>query len=135
MNARILLGTSIALGSALGGVARWVLGTWVQLRTGAVFPWGTFAVNVIGALLLGFIVRVSLATPTMGPEMRLALTTGFCGGFTTFSAFSFETALLVERGDYGRAAIYVVSSVVIALVAMFAGFALARLMLVARGRA
>jgi len=132
---RVLLGLAVAIGSALGGVARWLIGTWIQLRAGLVFPWGTFAVNTTGGLLLGFLVRFALGTPAVSPEMRLLLTTGFCGGYTTFSTFSYETAVLLEQGEYGRATTYVVASVVASLVAMFAGFLLARVLLMSRGRA
>ena len=134
VNERLLLGLAVALGSAIGGVARWALTSWVQLRAGLVFPWGTWTVNVTGALLLGFLARVAFATPAVGPEMRLFLTTGICGGYTTFSTFSYETAVLIEHGEYGRATTYVVSSVLVSLIAMFAGFTLARLLFAARGR-
>lgn len=134
VNERILLGLAVAFGSALGGVARWMIGSWIQLRAGLAFPWGTFAVNGTGALALGFLVRFALATPAIGPEMRLLLTTGFCGGYTTFSTFSYETAVLLEQGEYGRAATYAVASVLVSLVAMFIGFGMARALLVARGR-
>ncbi|HJQ19718.1 MAG TPA: fluoride efflux transporter CrcB [Gemmatimonadaceae bacterium] len=134
MNERALLTVSVALGSAVGGVARWALTAWVQTRAGLAFPWGTFLVNASGALLLGFLARFALATPAIGPEMRLLLTTGLCGGYTTFSTFTYETAVLLEQGEYGRASTYVVASVLVALIAMFAGFLLARALLVARGR-
>jgi CrcB protein len=125
---------AVALGSALGGLARWTVTIAVQSRAGLVFPWGTFSVNATGALLLGFLSRVALATPAISPEWRLFLTTGFCGGYTTFSTYSYETAILIEHGEYGRATTYALSSVVVSLVSMFLGFMLARLLLTARGR-
>jgi CrcB protein len=90
------------------------------------FPWGTLVINVSGSLLLGFLVRYALATPGISVELRALLTTGFCGGYTTFSTYSFETAALLEEGQYGRAGAYAAGSVVLALVAMFCGFVLAR---------
>jgi CrcB protein len=134
MNETLLLALAVAAGSALGGVLRWALGNWIQLRGGLAFPWGTFVVNATGALALGFLAPVALATPAIGPELRLLLTTGFCGGYTTFSTFSYETALLLEQGEYGRASTYVASSVLVSLIAMFAGFMLARAVLLARAR-
>ena len=124
----------VGLGSAFGGIARWWLTISIQSRSGLAFPWGTFSVNATGALLLGFLIRVALASPAISPEMRLLLTTGFCGGYTTFSTYSYETAVLVEHGEYGRAATYALASVLVSLAAMFLGFMLARLLLATRGR-
>ena len=117
---------AVAIGAALGGVSRYYLASVVQHRVGSTFPWGTLAVNVSGSLLLGFIIRYALATPMVSVEMRALLTTGFCGGYTTFSTYSYETATLLEDGQYGRAGTYALASVVLALVATFAGFVLAR---------
>ena len=120
---RLLL--AVALGSAVGGVARVVLGNAVQGRSGGAFPMGTFVVNVSGSLLLGFLMRYTLATPSVSPEMRAMLTTGLCGGYTTFSTFSYETLALIEAGDYRRASLYAALSVVLAIVATLAGVYLA----------
>jgi CrcB protein len=116
---------AIALGAALGGVARFYLATAVQQRLGAAFPWGTLLINVSGSLLLGFIVRYALAAP-MSLELRALLTTGFCGGYTTFSTYSYETAALLEDGQYQRAGLYAFGSVFVAIAATFCGFILAR---------
>jgi CrcB protein len=121
----------IALGSAIGGVSRFLVGAAVQQRAGMLFPVGTLVVNVSGSLLLGFIMRLALGTPAFTAEMRALLTAGFCGGYTTFSTFSFETAMLIEDGTYGRAAVYAVASTLLALAGTFAGFALARALLAA----
>jgi CrcB protein len=117
----------IALGGALGTLARWWIGGWAQ-RFSDVFPYGTLTINVVGSLALGFLVRYMTQT-SAGPELRAALTIGFCGGFTTFSTFSYEAARLIEDGSVGRAAAYMLASVLISLAAVFAGFALARVML------
>ncbi len=113
---------------------RYYLSLSVQQRLGPAFPWGTLVVNVTGGLLLGFLLRYAMATPAMSVEMRILLTTGFCGGYTTFSAFSYETAAMLEEGQYERAGTYVVGSVVLSLAATFAGFILARELVAFRER-
>jgi CrcB protein len=125
---------AIAVGAALGGVARYYLASAVQQRAGATFPWGTLLINVSGSLLLGFIIRYALATPTVSFEVRALLTTGFCGGYTTFSTYSYETAALLEDGQYQRAALYAFGSAFIALAATFCGFILAREVIAFRER-
>jgi CrcB protein len=115
---------SIAIGGAVGSLARYGLGGLMQ-RVSAGFPYGTLAVNILGSLLLGFLMRWLLAT-TASPELRAGLTIGVCGGFTTFSTFSYEVARLLESGSYARASMYAVASVLVSVLAIFAGFALAR---------
>ncbi|HUO51862.1 MAG TPA: fluoride efflux transporter CrcB [Gemmatimonadaceae bacterium] len=117
----------IAVGGALGTLARWWIGGWAQ-RWSAEFPVGTLAINVGGSFLLGFLVRYLTQTPAT-PEIRAALTIGFCGGFTTFSTFAYEAARLLEDGSGGRAMMYALLSVLLSLGAVFAGFALARALL------
>jgi CrcB protein len=116
----------IAVGSALGGVGRYVIGTALQQRVGIAFPIGTLIVNISGSLLLGFLLRYALGVTQISPETRAFLTTGFCGGYTTFSTFTYDTAVMFESGQFRRAALYITLSVVVSLVAMFAGFALAQ---------
>ena len=123
----------VAAGGALGSVARFVLGTLVQQRAGAGFPVGTLLVNVTGSLLIGAIMRWATAGSAVSPEARLFLVTGICGGYTTFSTFSYETARLLEDGDQSRALLYVVLSVALSLAATFAGFAIARAAFGVRG--
>ena len=125
---------AIAVGAAAGGVSRYYLSSAVQQRLGATFPWGTLLINVTGSLLLGFIIRYAMATPAVSVEMRALLTTGFCGGYTTFSTYSYETATLLEDGQYERAAAYAVGSMLVALIATFCGFILARELIAFRGR-
>jgi CrcB protein len=125
---------AVAIGSAVGGVSRYYLSTAVQQRFGATFPWGTLLVNIIGSLLVGFIIRYALATPVVSAEVRALLTTGFCGGFTTFSTFSFETVTLIEEGQYERAGAYAFGSLLLALIATFCGFVLARELIALRER-
>jgi CrcB protein len=125
---------AIAIGAAIGGLARYYLASSIQQRFGAGFPWGTLFVNVTGSLLLGCVVAYALANPAMSVEMRALLTTGFCGGYTTFSTFSYETAALLEDGRYERAAAYAFASLLVSLMATFGGFMLAREVVALRGR-
>lgn len=124
----------VALGSAVGGASRYALGAAIQQRAGPGFPLGTLVINITGSLLLGFLWRYAVGTQA-SPELRALLTTGFCGGYTTFSTFSYETAVLLDGGEYRRAAIYVVASVVLSLAGTFIGFGVAREVLAARGGA
>ncbi|HTE44223.1 MAG TPA: fluoride efflux transporter CrcB [Gemmatimonadaceae bacterium] len=120
---------AIALGAALGGISRHYLSVFIQQRAAADFPTGTLVINVTGSFVLGFILRYALQTDVITPETRAFLTTGFCGGYTTFSTFSYETAKLLEDGEYGRAGLYVGASVGVALFATFLGFAAAQRLL------
>jgi CrcB protein len=131
----MLIWLYIAVGSAAGGVSRYVIGSAVQQRFGVSFPVGTLLVNITGSLLLGFIMRLALGGTQISPETRIFLTTGFCGGYTTFSTFSYDTAVMFESGQYRRAMLYVTLSVVLSVIATFAGFALAQSALTFRSRA
>lgn len=117
---------AVAAGGAIGSVARLLLGAAIQQRSATTFPVGTLVINLTGSLLLGFIIRTVLETPSVTPTVRAMLTTGFCGGYTTFSTFSYETVVLLEEGSYGRAALYIIASVGLALAGTFVGFAAAR---------
>lgn len=111
---------AVGVGGALGSVARYLLAT-LGPRAGGL-PWTTLGINVAGSLLLGFLIRYFAATAQGAPPTMLAgATVGFCGSFTTFSAFSFELLDLVERGAWGRATTYAVASVVLCLVAALLG--------------
>lgn len=102
----------VALGGALGCVARYKLGALVLQHTAAwKFPAGTFAVNVLGCLVAGLLIGLGENRSFLTLEVRLLIFTGFLGGFTTFSAFGVETVALLQRGDYGVAAAYVGLSV------------------------
>ena len=114
----------IALGGAAGSVSRYVLGGAAQKLAGAPFPIGTLLVNVSGCFLIGILSQHYMNVQTH-PAMRAALITGFCGGYTTFSAFSLETAGLFSGGEYIKAAAYIVLSVTVSLLATFAGMAAA----------
>lgn len=116
----------VAIGGALGSVARVSLGGMVQRSTGTAFPSGTLVVNVAGCLLIGFLMRYFTEAAVASPSVRALVTAGFCGGFTTFSTFSYETIALLDQGDWRRALIYAGLSVGGSLLATVAGIALAR---------
>jgi CrcB protein len=124
----------VALGSALGGMSRYLLGGLIQRLLDTTFPAGTLLINISGSFLIGAILRYALETPTFSPEMRVFLTIGFCGGYTTFSTFSYETVALLEDGQWTRAGLYVAASVLLSLVGTLLGFAVAREVIVLRER-
>lgn len=121
-----LLLLATAVGGALGSLARHFLSTGVYNMTGSTFPWGIFTVNVLGGFAMGLIVELGALKLSYSPEMRAFLTTGILGGFTTFSAFSLDAALLIERGDWWAALLYMIGSVVLSVAALFGGLSLVR---------
>jgi len=110
----------VALGGAAGALARFLVGGWVTNGAGPGFPGATFAINVAGSLLLGFLLRL-LPGHAAEAELRALLAVGFCGAFTTFSTFGVETVELLRRSAYGAAAAYVAGSVVLSALAVVAG--------------
>lgn len=116
----------IALGSAIGGMLRYLLGGWIQRAAGHGFPLGTLVINVSGSLALGLLLRWASHPPTLNPDLRAFLTVGLCGGFTTFSTFSAESITLMQDGQWGKAMTYVLLSVTLSLAATAAGFTMAR---------
>ncbi|MBL8983184.1 MAG: fluoride efflux transporter CrcB [Gemmatimonadetes bacterium] len=119
---------AVAIGSAAGGVARYVISGALQRPTNA-FPIGTLTVNIVGSFVLGAVVRYAAMSPGFSAEMRLLLGAGFCGGFTTFSTFSVETLELLQGGEYARAGLYVGLSVLTGLTAALLGMAFMRTVL------
>jgi len=116
----------VAIGGALGSVSRFGLGSLVLQHTlDWKFPAGTFAVNVLGCLVAGLLAGLGQHCDFLTAEVRIFLFTGFLGGFTTFSAFGVETVALLERGDFAVAALYVASSVVGGIAALWAALNLA----------
>jgi CrcB protein len=114
----------VALGGALGSVLRWMISGLVQRAAASGFPWGTMVVNAAGSLLIGLVGAVALERALVSPATRLLLIPGLLGGFTTFSAYSYETMALLRDGQWGAAAGYALGSVAIGLAAAAAGFAL-----------
>lgn len=119
----------VFLGAGIGGAGRHGVNVLAARLFGTAFPAGTLAINVFGCLLMGLIAGVFAFRGHLPQEMRLFLTTGILGGFTTFSAFSLDAALLWERGEAGLAVLYVGASVIFSLLAVAAGLAVSRLML------
>lgn len=118
----------VAAGGAVGSVLRYLVGVWVVRFAGLAFPWGTLTVNIVGCFLIGLLAELIERRFGGSVPLRLLLVTGFLGGFTTFSAFSLETVALLDGGAFLPAALYVVSSVLVSLVAVFAGTGLVRLL-------
>ena len=106
----------VALGGAVGSVCRYMLSG----MNVASWPWGTFAVNILGSLLIGLLVGL-VSKGIVSPEMKLLLVTGFCGGFTTFSTFANESFGMMKAGDALQMALYVGASVVIGILAVWLG--------------
>jgi CrcB protein len=115
----------IALFGAIGTLARYGLQGVVQLRMGGAFPYGTLLVNLTGCFLLGLIGQLMLNRMLVSADMRMAIAVGFFGGYTTFSSFGWETAKMLEDGEWWRATTYVGASVVAGLLLSVAGIRLA----------
>jgi len=122
--------TLVALGGAFGAVCRYLLGVAIFKTAGPGLPYGTFAANLIGGLLMGVLVGVlALRGGADQEKWRLLLGVGVLGGFTTFSSFSLEVGLMIERRTYVIAAAYSLASVVLSVAALFLGlFAMRRLL-------
>ena len=117
---------AIAVGGAFGSVLRYWLSTWVHSFAGRGFPYGTLAVNVLGCLAMGFLFVLLVERLGDNPVLRAGLLIGVLGGFTTFSSFSIETFNLIEQGAWLEAGANAVASVVMCVVATWAGVLLAR---------
>ena len=114
---------AVLLGGAIGAPSRWFVDQLVRSRHDTDFPWGTFVINVSGSLLLGLITGLVLYHG-LGDVPRVALGTGFCGAYTTFSTYSYETVELLERGDVGRGVANALGSMAVGLAAAGVGLAL-----------
>jgi fluoride exporter len=116
----------VALLGALGSLCRWLLVTAVQKATGQTFPAGTMVVNVLGSVAIGVVMGFFITRGTEGSTLRLGLTAGFLGGFTTYSAFAVETLLLIERRSFASAAANVIGTLTICLVGCGLGLVVGR---------
>jgi len=112
---------TIALFCAGGGLTRYYLSGWVYGLLGRSFPFGTIAVNIIGAYFIGLIMELGLSSNAISVTLRLGLTVGFMGGLTTFSTFSYETFTLLEDGQFVMAFINVLASVAVCLLFTWLG--------------
>jgi CrcB protein len=116
----------ICLGGAVGTGARYLVSGWALATLGTSFPYGTLAVNAVGSFLLGLLMQIGIATPLLSPTLRLTLTTGVMGGFTTYSTFNYETIRYVQDGFWQLAFANVAVTLVSCLAAGFAGLAAGR---------
>lgn len=116
----------VAAGGAVGASARYIVGVTSGRLIGFGFPWGTLTVNVLGCFLMGLLIEAMALRWSVGNELRAFLTVGLLGGFTTFSAFSADFVLLVERDAYVSAGFYLLASVGLSIAALFAGLAIVR---------
>ena len=126
---RATLYIAVALGSALGGLARWLVSDLLPGAPGGGFPWGTLFANVSGSLLIGAYAASIAPGGCWSHDLRtrLFVMTGACGGYTTFSVFSLETIMLLQLGRHALAGLYVGGSVLLWLAAVWAGYVLASL--------
>jgi CrcB protein len=120
---------AVAVGGAMGSVARFWLASAMTLLTGPRFPWGTLLINIVGSFIIGLVAGwtqapVRLAMPG---DVRIFLMTGICGGFTTFSAFSLQTLELLQGGDVVPALGYAIGSVVLCVIGTYCGWLLGRM--------
>lgn len=116
----------IGVFGALGCMSRYLVSGWVYALAGRSLPYGTMAVNVIGSFLLGLLMEEGLRSTMLSSEVRMGITVGFMGGFTTFSTFSFETVRLLEEGSLFQAGTNVLLNIVLCVTCAFLGIFLAR---------
>jgi fluoride exporter len=117
---------AVALGGALGSLLRYFVAGAVQSAAWPGFPWGIFVVNISGGFMMGLIVELSALKLQLTPEVRAFLTVGILGGYTTFSTFSLDSVLLIQRGAWSAAAVYMVGSTLLSVLALFAGLWIVR---------
>jgi CrcB protein len=116
----------VCLGGAIGSGARYLVGGWLLGALGAGFPWGTLAVNLVGSFLIGLVMHLSLAADAIGPTMRIFLTTGIMGGFTTYSAFNYETLKYFSESAFALGLLNMAATLFGCLAMGLAGLTLAR---------
>jgi CrcB protein len=120
----------IAIGSALGGMSRFACSRYVALWFGETFPWGTLTVNVVGSFIIGFFATLSGPDGRLlvSPDVRQFVMVGFCGGYTTFSSLSLQTLDLIRNGDVAEASGNILLSVVLCMISVWIGYAIAAAM-------
>ncbi len=116
----------VAAGGAIGAIGRYLVGIGAVRLLGFGFPWGTVIVNVVGSLLMGILIEVVTLRYAGSPALRTFLAVGMLGSFTTFSAFSLDFAVLMERREHVAALFYLTASVLFSILALFAGLSIAR---------
>lgn len=126
MNAQLIL--AVALGGAIGSIARYLVGIGSGRLFGMTFPWGTLIINVTGSFLIGTFVGLFATKWDLPQAARVFLTVGICGGYTTFSTFSLDAFYLIERGEMAASAAYMIASVVLSVTALVAAIHLTRVL-------
>jgi CrcB protein len=116
----------VGIGSFMGGGSRFLISKMVQSWSFASFPLGTMVVNIIGCFVIGFLSGLPFSGSLMSPSAKIILTTGFCGGFTTFSTFMNESSMLMKNGDFIYMTFYVFGSLAVGLIAVLAGYQLSK---------
>ena len=117
----------VFIGGGFGSVLRFLIGKWLNNTENGI-PYGTFIANILGSLLIGLILGYVAKNDAISQNQTLLLTTGFCGGFTTFSTFAYENHVFLKSGDFTSFAIYSIASFVIGFLAVFAGMYLIKFM-------
>jgi len=115
----------VFVGGGFGSVLRFIIGKWLNNSENGI-PYGTFAANIIGSLLIGILLGLAAKNETLSQSQTLLLATGFCGGFTTFSTFAYENHVFLKAGDFTSFAIYTITSFVIGFLAVFLGLYLVK---------
>lgn len=115
----------VFIGGGFGSALRYLISKYLNNAEGS-FPYGTFAVNILGSLLIGLVLGFAIKNNTLNSNQTLLLATGFCGGFTTFSAFAFENHQLLKSGDFMSFAVYTIASFAIGFLAVFFGMYLTK---------
>jgi len=115
----------VFIGGGFGSVLRFVIGKWLNNTENGI-PYGTFAANILGSLLIGIILGLAAKNETLSQGQTLLLATGFCGGFTTFSTFAYENHVFLKTGDFTSFALYTIASFVVGFLAVFLGLYLVR---------
>ena len=115
----------VFLGGGFGSALRFLVGKWLNNPNDGI-PYGTFAANIIGSLLIGIILGLAAKNDSLSESQTLLLATGFCGGFTTFSTFAYENHVFLKAGDFTSFAIYTIASFIIGFLAVFLGIYLVK---------
>lgn len=127
INLMILNYLYVMAGAAIGGLLRYVVADVVQKNSKIIFPFGTLTVNILGSFLLGFIIFFLGEREIISPELRLFLTVGICGGFTTFSTFSYETLVLLQTAEFFQALQNILLNVVLSVAAVYLAYLLSKI--------